>query len=265
MKNHFTYHIPSPLNFIENKLIPSVLPYSSMQLCEHIKSPAQSKIAGKPFLPPKAKLPLTEIGDEMVLIIQINFAETHLSIPFPTKGIFQLFIDPIVLNHQKIAFNTIPKKFYEIRFIQEPFISEQPIYAIQSHPTTSAIQKELGIRFESRYEPVSFTDYRLQTFVQNKDIQSFEQQTEYPFEEVYAQHFLSAENKIGGYPYFINEDVRLADETLRWYDTMVFQIVSNEDDDIMIGNCGVIKLFMNKLDLARKDFSDVLLFVEDYA
>mgnify|MGYP003367251010 CR=1 FL=1 len=258
------YSIPSPLNFIENKLIPSVLPYSFMQLSEQTAPATESKIAGKPYLPPREKLPLTEAGDEMFLVIQINFADAHLPVPFPQKGIFQLFIDPIMLNAQTIAFNIIPRKFYEVRFWPEPIHVQSEFLGIQNNLATLSIKKELSIRFQTRYEPVSFTDYRLQSFIQNTDIQSFEQQTEYPFEEVYAQHFLSAENKVGGYPYFINEDIRLADESLRIYDTMLFQIVSNEDDHIMIGDCGVIKLFINKQDLTRMDFSDVLLFVEDY-
>lgn len=264
MKKQFMRLIPSPLNYIENKLIQSVLPYSSMQFTDRIYHPTQSKIAGKPFLPPKSKLPLTESGDKMFLVIQINFAEVALPIPFPTKGIFQLFIDPTIINSKKIGFNHLTKNYYEIRYFQEQAFFQNEIFEIQSSPTTSAIQKELGIRFLRRYEPVSFTDYRLQTFVNSNDIQLFEQQTDYPFEEIYTQHFLSAENKIGGYPYFLNEDIRLKDLTLRFYDTLICQIVSNEDDHIMFGNCGVLKLFINKLDLSRKVFSDLLLIVEDY-
>lgn len=244
--------------------MPSVLPYSSMQLIAPSQHITQSKIAGKPYLPYKAKLPLTEVGDEMFLLVQLNFAEAHLPIPFPSAGIFQLFIDPVILNDEKINFYQVPEAFYEPRFVTEPFHFEPEILAIQSSPTSSSIRKERGIRFQSCYEPVSFTDYRLPHFIADTDIRLFEQQTLAPFEEIYAQHFLSAENKVGGYPFFIENDIRDTHSEFQRYDTLLFQIVSNEDDHIMIGNYGVIKLLINKQDLLRKDFSDVLLIVEDY-
>lgn len=264
MKKQCSFHIPSPLNFIENKLMPSVLPYSSMQLSKQIHRTIQSKIGGKPYLPPKEKIPLTESGDGMFLLIQINFAEARLPFPFPTDGVFQLYIDPIVLNNEAIPYNAVPQQLFETRYYQHPNIYSTELYALQNCSNNSAIQQALGIQFQTRYEPVSFTDYRMQQFIQNTDIILFETQTGYPFNEIYEQYFLSAENKVGGYPYFIEEDIRSNDEALRMYDTMLFQIVSNEDDQIMIGNCGIIKLFINKQALLRKDFSNVFLFIEDY-
>ena len=70
--------------------------------------------------------------------------------------------------------------------------------------------------------------------------------------------------KMGGYPYFIGEDIRKNDLSRQTYDTLLLQIISDDELDIMWGDCGVLKFFINREKLEKLDFSDVLLFTEDY-
>lgn len=265
MNNEHYNMIPTSLKFIEKKLLKSVIPYADIQLTKEIPSVTASKIAGLPFLPYNEKLPVTKNGQIMYLLIQINFAEAPLPSYFPQEGILQVFIDPNYLNNKSIQVNRIPEDYYEIRFYPHAINDVIALESVDTEHNDYALKQELGIKFKAAMEPISSSDYRFNKFVTNNDIAKFYDYTTNPFEEIYAQHFLSATNKIGGYPFFIKQDVRQTDSSLLWYDTLLFQIISNDEDQIMIGDCGVIKLFINKYDLTKKQFSDVLLFIEDYS
>ena len=69
--------------------------------------------------------------------------------------------------------------------------------------------------------------------------------------------------RIGGYPYFTQEDPRGYDEDYAKCDTLLFQLDSNynaeaPEDAIMWGDCGVGNFFINSDDLKNLDFSRVL-------
>ncbi|MGN1033047.1 MAG: DUF1963 domain-containing protein, partial [Intestinibacter sp.] len=91
----------------------------------------------------------------------------------------------------------------------------------------------------------------------------------YDLEEVYDgddfYEFLEEYNsgdgiKIGGYPFFTQEDPREYD--YGGYNTLLLQIDSIDDDDedihIMWGDSGVGNFFISAEDLKNRDFSNVL-------
>lgn len=69
--------------------------------------------------------------------------------------------------------------------------------------------------------------------------------------------------RIGGYPYFTQEDPRGYNEDYAKCDTLLFQLDSDYDadspeDEIMWGDCGVGNFFISAEDLKNLDFSRVL-------
>lgn len=67
-------------------------------------------------------------------------------------------------------------------------------------------------------------------------------------------------HKVGGYPYFTQEDPR-DEKQLEYYDFLLFQLDTDyigEEDVVMWGDSGVGNFFINSEKLKNQDFSDVL-------
>lgn len=62
----------------------------AMEVVEGKPSPIDSHMGGIPYMPIKAKWPLTKDGSEMPFLIQINFENVDLN-NFPNKGLLQVF------------------------------------------------------------------------------------------------------------------------------------------------------------------------------
>ncbi len=77
----------------------------------------------------------------------------------------------------------------------------------------------------------------------------------------YSQFYNSRANKIGGYSFFAQDDIR--NLSLKDYDILLLQIVSG-DFDISWGDCGVAHFFIKKEDLVKKDFSKVCYHWDGY-
>lgn len=54
----------------------------------------QSKFLGKPYLPITSEYPKDKLGNPMILLVQINFAEMQQLESYPVDGILQFFISP---------------------------------------------------------------------------------------------------------------------------------------------------------------------------
>lgn len=222
----------------------------------------QSKLAGSPYVP-KGELPIVdEQGQPMLLLAQINFAEIYAPKHFPRSGILQFFI---VQNCYERYTAQQAASLFKIRYY--PTIETH--LPATNHLTTInmfhfPIEQEQLLFSQLQLEPVSATDYRLSHYVNpNFLMQSFTIGGP-TLHELYMQYFLGAEHKIGGYPYFIEEDIRSLDPSLEKYDTLLFQLVSNDAQSIMWGDSGVISFFINEEKLKQLDFSDVLFYAEDY-
>ncbi|WP_449443775.1 DUF1963 domain-containing protein [Ureibacillus acetophenoni] len=51
---------------------------------------------------------------------------------------------------------------------------------------------------------------------------------------------------------------------MRRFDTLLLQIISNDEENIMWGDSGIIKFFINKQKLLNLDFSDIYFIAEQY-
>ena len=265
--------LPKQLEEFRNILEQSAVEYMKIIVLDEAPCLTNSKLGGLPYLPNGASQPRDGAGEYMILLAQINFSEAAFPIPFPQEGMLQIFLSPSIYQGSLGINGCVSPNHFKIRYYPkvttDDFITDFSYLQNTSfgyHPLTSQcpIDHELSLAFFRDIEPISATDYRLDHFIPMELAEQFTKSEEQPFDEVYLQHFSSAEHKIGGYPYFIDEDPRANGTSLQKYDTLLLQIVSNDDQGIMWGDSGVVKFFIPRKKLEECDFSDILFYIEDY-
>lgn len=259
---------PKQLECFSIQLVNSAFNYSKLTPSWQKPLIMNSKFAGFPYLPKEALYPKDVNGQFMLLLAQINLAEANLSKPFPSEGMLQFFISETCYEQGQFSKGHRQQQYFKICYyptlIPEQFLQSDFSFLQDVSRHVFPIQQEVGLNFTHHIEPVSATDYRLQHFIPQNLQEAFSNEYGQLFEDIYLQHFSAADFKMGGYPYFIDHDERTLSPTLQQYDTLLLQIVSNDDLGIMWGDCGVIKFFINKRNLAQCNFSDVYLYIEDY-
>lgn len=230
----------------------------------------ESKFSGNPYLPKMQIYPKDIDGNYMHLLAQINFADICLTPPFPKQGILQIFISRKLCVSENQVEESVFQQNYKIRFYAEALSKDQLIsdftfLSSEANDTIPIITKEMALTFTNSIEPVSATDYRLEKYIE-MPLSSYGviSEDEKTLEDIYFEKYLAAEHKIGGYPYFIYYDKRKDSSFLRKYDTLLFQIVSNDEQGIMFEDTGILKFFISKKNLMNLDFSDVYFHGEQY-
>ncbi|MGM9948984.1 MAG: YwqG family protein [Lysinibacillus sp.] len=268
-----SFSLPKQLEEFRHILEQSVMEYMKITVVDEAPYLTSSKLAGLPYLPKGTSQPRDGAGKYMILLAQINFSEAAFPIPFPQGGMLQIFISPSTYQQGLELNGCVSPNHFKVRYYPEvtteDFVTDFHYLrnaSFQCHPLTShcPIDRELSLTFSREMEPISATDYRLDRFIPMELAEHFTRSEQQPFDEVYLQHFSSAEHKIGGYPYFIDADPRASEVSLQKYDTLLLQIVSNDDQGIMWGDSGVVKFFIPRKNLEKCDFSDILFYIEDY-
>ncbi len=223
----------------------------------------ESKFAGEPYVPYYQTYPKDITGEPMRLLAQINFAQTPPLKDFPSQGILQFFISSNIFVNADDYYEDIFQQFYKIRFY--PTVNFEAMVPRQEFLAKAAddcfpIHEELALQFQPIQEPVSALDYRAIHYLPNLIPLS----EDVDLREIYLQHFLGAGAKIGGYAYFLEEDIRHKSKLLKRYDVLLLQIDSNDEIGIMWADSGVGKFFINREKLLQRDFSDILFQWEHY-
>ena len=220
-----------------------------------------SKIGGTPYTDTYAEIPKDRFGQTMQLLIQINFSEFNLSEPFPASGLLQIFVN------KDFGKSDMKKDmdYFSIKFSHLPATTDRPMEFSKEQEVQKyfPIQKQLKIVGKPSLEPVSALDYRHGQCYPPDMLQQVTED-ERTFEEIYFETFLGAEHKIGGYPYFIENDFRLADTKLKIYDTLLLQLVTDDAHFINYRDSGIISFFIESEQLAKLNFSNVYMHVEEY-
>lgn len=254
-------------NTQKNRLLANLLPYKHLIDSSNKKSfllqfhptselTTLNQIAGNPLISPYTLIPKDIKGNDMLLLAQIDFKEIPLEQPFPSNGIVQIFVND---DFGKNDFQKQSEQFF-VRYIEESQISDN----IPNSHTSRIASVPIPYKFSGilSMESVSSFDYRYESYFNGfNEIISADERT---FHDVYTICFLGAEHKIGGYPYFIHEDFRSNNTHLQKYDTLLLQLV--EDDEYKIGyrNSGIISFFIEQEKLIKKDFTDVYMHTEHY-
>lgn len=218
-------------------------------------TPTFNQLGGRAYNDQHYPIIKDQKGCSMQLLVQIDFSSLTLSYPFPSKGLLQIFVNNGFGKEE--AF--IEEDQFQIRFIEH----------VPSIPMTfevETIEKEIicPLFFSPivTKEYVSAYDYRLPQYVEN--IETFVQEEARTFLDVYSDYMLGADHKIGGYPYFLEKDFRLLRPDLQKFDTLLFQLVSDDSIGFNYRDSGIVSFFIEGERLANKDFSNVYMHIESY-
>lgn len=261
------YYVPSDLapfqRAIEQSMLPAIHIFPSVQPT----SLYCSKFIGHPYLPKYKHYPKDSTGNPMKLLAQINFADLPASTTFPQEGILQFFIPytndfPHFKSNEEIWQHNFKVRYYPSLLCEQQLITD--FSALQLFDTQHfPIQRESRMLFHIEDEPVSLMDYRFDGISSTPLSLLFNQDGRNLY-DIYMENFLGHGHKIGGYPLFTRQDPRKEYPFLKKYDVLLFQIESDEENNIMWGDCGVANFFINSNDLANRDFSDVLYHWDHY-
>src|SRR3989344_3957939 len=229
----------------------------------------QSKFAGNPYLIDINAYPYGSDGNPLMLLAQINFAETPHLDNFPKDGLLQIYIsysDKVGLLGANFDKPTLQDLFRIIYFPANKVDEKKAIrdfqFSTHGKDYYFPVTGEFRLEFELEEDIIPFQDHRFNTILGKKP-HKFDISKE-ALDELY-KIIDSDGHKIGGYPYFTQWDPR-DNDNYRSYDTLLFQMTSQYEEgsslskpaEIMWGDMGVANFFIKSEKLAQLDFSDVL-------
>lgn len=255
-------NLPSQLEPLRETILRTRRPIQRCVLTPAATQPWQSKIGGHPYLPAGFNYPADMHNKPMRLLAQINFAEMPPLEDFPASGILQFFIaaddDLYGLNFED---QTSQKGF---RVLFHDTIEWDPLrimtdfsFLNDSEESLTPVSGEYAIRFEPGEEYVSGDIVEFEPAMGKNYWSFFEQFGDESDEvaEAFQDLISSNSTKLGGYPFFTQADPRESENYAR-FDTVLFQ--STSEENIMWGDVGVGNWFINREDLRRRDFSNIL-------
>lgn len=219
-------------------------PCMKITLTETEPSIFESKVGGLGYIPHDGNFPTDSKGRQLRLLAQIDCAEIQLD-EFPEKGLLQFWL--------------LCEDVYGLDFDNQ---TNQDGFRIIYYPEVdiTVTEDEIRNKFVKNENdndeylfPVS-GEYGM-TFEKSEDryIDYDNVEEDYDDEEEITCH------KVGGYPFFTQDDPR-SEEQIKEYDFLLFQLDTewHENCKIMWGDTGVGNFFISSEKLRRLDFSDVL-------
>lgn len=245
-----------------------------------------SKIGGLPYFPEGAQAPTDSKGHPLYLLAQINCEDIAELPDFPHKGMLQFFISDDDLYGCPLSVPS-PQDDWRVVYYPEIDPTTDPARAEEtfrdvSERELSPFDGEYRITFSLDEEGISVWDCRFsELFAARWNELNPDETVDDLYDlddEVYEYLWTQSDNdddvedyedddsskpykehKMGGYPFFTQEDPR--DGTTRNdYDTLLFQLDSDGSNgvDVLWGDVGIGNFFINRENLKRLDFSDVL-------
>ncbi|WP_113652196.1 YwqG family protein [Pedobacter namyangjuensis] len=204
----------------------------------------QSKFLGKPYLPNTIDYPKDKLGNPMILLAQINFAETPHLKNYPTDGILQFFISSTEwydMDDYKILFHPYVENEYQtdFSFLTEKLYEESPVY------------REHKLAFEKAVEYGGYEDFRFDMDFNGESYYEYQEKLTDEQKAEMDKILEGAGHKIGGYAYFTQSDPRDYNNSQK-DEILLLQI--DTDEEIMFGDSGVGNLFINPKSLKERDF-----------
>ncbi|MBD2295561.1 DUF1963 domain-containing protein [Anabaena sphaerica FACHB-251] len=236
----------------------------------------QSKFGGLPYFPKHLEYPTSPRGIPLNLLAQINFAETPKIEDLPEKGILQFYIE----TSEKTTYGLeddpqLAQTTFRVIYFPEIDLNIDNLlnnFDFVPEFLGPLLEEEcLALKFTAKSHPISVTDYQFNDFhkryfsiFQQSNLteamkMSLEEMADdfiYEYSEKY-EHLLKG-HRLGGYPKFVQDDIRYFCMQEEGYDFLLFQMDSNDDHSIMWGDVGVGQFFIQPSALKRLDFSKVL-------
>ncbi len=245
----------------------------------------QSKIAGFPYLPKDYDYPKTPEGEDLYLLVQINFAEVPPLDGFPQQGILEIFIDKGGAYGAPPLSDPTDQSYFRILYFPEPDLNPDnlitnfdflstiwdfetdteflnaalPFYLYPSYQPRR--EECFVLEFDLKAAPISIDDYQFKELIGSEawDIIMDSPDEEIEFIENY---YLEVKHKLGGYPSFTQLDPR--DGMVQNEDPYLLLLQIDSDGnalgkiDIQWEDMGIANFFIKASDLKRLDFSSVI-------
>ena len=250
------------------------------------------KLGGVPYFPKDAEYPKGREGDyediPLRLLVQLNFEKLPHIGDFPEKGILQIFImdsDDAIYGWDDGKINN---NGYRVIYHENIINDETKLLTADDMPEPDPDEYLFPLRTNMLLIPEKVTeacvtgdDYRFEeTFLkfyneisENKAARLYDLENE---ERSYLYDLLDelhdeTEVRIGGYPTFEQDDPRKDDDSLKRFDTLLFELLSIENPDYdwennrdvpayhaIWGDVGTGAFFIPHENLKKCDFSEIL-------
>lgn len=243
-----------------------------------------SKLGGTPYFPKNMEYPTAREGElqgrPLRLLAQLNFGALPHIEGFPEKGILQFYAgcadDDMVGADFKDGQN---QNTFRVIYHADIITDESQLIGVADLPEYDDEEQFWAFPFEGEFllQPsaaaacvVSNSDYRFEKAavkgckqllgIELSELYDLTDTDEDLYDALYEVFGGGVGAKIGGFPYFTQEDIRGCCEEYAACDVLLFQLDSEGDgeDEIMWGDCGVGNFFISADDLRRLDFSRVL-------
>jgi uncharacterized protein YwqG len=244
-------------------------------------APWVSKFRGLPYMPTSMEYPRDPDGNNLAMLVQINFEEMPPLEGYPTTGILQFFVSGsqergFALGmptrrpqSQPANFDALRESKY-FRLIYHPTIVKDRTALLRETPATPAwrlpITEEASLSFEQHLSYVRTGDYRFARFF-GKDFYDFYRTTLSEDVSAVNDYWQLSEGRfllqLGGYSRTeLGYDPRIERRNEDWLVLLSIDSYGPAQGDFTIawGDGGVANLWIRREDLARRDFSNVAYY-----
>lgn len=248
--------------------------FAKITLTEDELKITDSKVMGLPYIPKGAEIPQTANGDKMMMIAQINCDDLQGLADFPQKGILQFFVlndedgllgldfdNQTVQDSFRVIYHEKIEEFYdenELKNIYNPYNFEE------SYITNNNESYKMNFELTSEKERFEDMFYDIFTTIcKEKELKQTQEDWLYRKLLNFMQYSENYYSQCDGFAFFTQEDPREYNEEYKKFDTVLFQLNSEFDENtwnwkVCIGDAGVINFFINREKLKNKDFSEIL-------
>lgn len=231
----------------------TALPFVHMGIPYDQSMGGKSRLGGHSIGEP----PLDTSGNPMRLLCAVYCSEVTGVPDFPSTGLLRFFIADNDVYGVDFDHPTEQKNFRVLYTESEEELSDVEMPAPSEQFPVKGSFKTV---FTPDIAAMTDTDYRfhdsLDTHLERFGSPTCDQMEDELFDSICLRYH-SEGHRVGGYPYFTQEDPRDAQEELRRYDRLLLQ-VDTHDEKIEIGDGGVMNFFIPSEKLKARDFSDVL-------
>lgn len=249
----------------------TAIPTIVLSTCQEATGVFDSKLGGRPYLPPGFAYPLENLPDgstqPLRLLAQLNFAQLPPLPGYPETGILQFYISRQELWGLDFQDMTSARGFrcvYHQEIIADEGLLQEPPPMPALADSDFPVKGEVKLTGRLARQPLSAGDYRFDETM----LSLFRREVPTPegreWEALPARlaAFLGDElgcggTRVGGYPAFTQVDPRDR-ESYQDYDCLLFQCDSDYQEGIMWGDSGIASFFITREDLKNRDFSKVM-------
>ncbi|UYG93719.1 YwqG family protein [Cytobacillus firmus] len=255
--------LPKEFEKYRAELEKTAKPFVSIQAERGETTLLESKFGGHPYLPKLSDHPKDEQGNYMNLFAQINFEEVPRIEPMPESGILQFYLSPVDDLYGLDFDNPTAQRNYRVIYHPNIVKDEEDLVTDFSYVPDLSIEydpivQEAKMSFQLKIAPVPADDFRFEDMVNIDLFESIDHPDYEDLHELYFEELGAEGHKIGGYPYFTQQDPREKSDPTGEYTILLFQADTDDDIDLMFGDSGVANFFIKEEDLKNRNFTNVL-------